>query len=643
MMLDQLFMQVVDMSKMASVVIVMVIIARMQLGRFPKRLSYVLWSVVLFRLLCPVSFESTVSIVPNMTPTSYHYSLENEELSLQEAGIASAQTIQDMFTENADNVQVEDVDVTVDSNGTNADENESAVVLSWQDMLIFWGKYVWLIGVCVLLIYNSISYVRMRKRTATAIPLKENIYVLEANVSPFVIGIISPKIFIPSSLSETEQEYIILHEQTHIKRLDHIIKVLASIALCIHWFNPLVWLAFVLSGKDMEMSCDEAVIRKLGPEIKADYAKSLLSFSMRHGVKQAALLGFGESDTKQRIKNLAAKKVRQKKAIVVVGIGVVILLVCLIANPNATTPNEAETEQEQALHVTMDIKEHYITKTGDPSNLYYIDENKVLWGCGRNNAGQLALGTQDYDFHDEMVKIAENVIHVDFSQRDFMIYLTADNKLYGVGSTVGGVMQQHEEFDWDRYINHEHYYVSEPVLLMENVAYARCGQDDVACMTTDGEVWIWGTIGKKGGYNSSDVYFVMEPTKVLEDAVLITGGWFNHAALLEDGTVWTWGYNFTGNCGVEGEPVVTNPTKVAEDVVMVWTGALEYNTDVETIADFEGEYPRFLENTIIKKSDGSYWICGADVGTEEKVIPFYYEVSNYTRVCTHEFYPYEWE
>lgn len=631
-MLDQLFMYVVDMSKMASVVIVMVIIARMLLRRFPKSLSYVLWSVVLFRLLCPVSFESRISIVPNMIPIAYHYLLENEEVSLQEAQSASMQIIQDTFSENINNAQMKENDI-----GT--EEKLSKVTFSWQEMFVFWGKYVWIIGMCTLLIYNSISYMKMCKRTATAIRLKENIYVLDENVSPFVMGFVSPKIYIPNSLSEIEQEYIILHERIHIKRMDYIIKLLASIAFSIHWFNPLVWSAFILSGKDMEMSCDEAVIRKLGQDIKADYANSLLSFSMRHHMKRGTLLGFGESDTKQRIRNLADTKIKKKKVIGVAGVGVAILLICLGSNPNAAAFNESEMAQENLLHVTMDIKEHYTTKTGDPANLYYIDENNVLWGCGRNNAGQLGLGTQDYEFHDEKVQIAENVVHVDYSQRDFVIYLTTDNKLYGIGNAGCGALQQYEQFDWDKYINYEHYYISEPVLLMENIAYARCGQDDVACMTTDGEVWIWGTICKNGGYNSNEVYFNAKPVKVLENAVLITGGWFNHAALLEDGTVWTWGYNFAGNCGVEGKAVVTEPTKVADDVVMVWTGSVDYNVDVDDISDFEGEYPRQIENTIIKKSDDSYWICGANVGSEEKLIPFYFETTNYRMICTYEFHP----
>ena len=287
--------------------------------------------------------------------------------------------------------------------------------------------------------------------------------------------------------------------------------------------------------------------------------------------------------------------------------------------------------------VTVDLEEYYITNTGDPSNLYYIDENHVLWGCGRNNYGQLGNGTQDYEFYDEFIKIAENVIHVDFSQTGFTIYLTADHKLYGMGNAGCGALQQYKEMDDLHYTNGEQYTLNTPCLLMENVAYARCGRSDVACLTEDGQVWVWGTIG----YDADKYYFEPIPTKVLDNAMFITGGFYNHAALLEDGSVWTWGFNFSGNCGVNGKSIVASPEKVAEDVSMIWTDRVTYNIDCIDISEFDGIYERGLENTIIQKRDGTYFICGANVGSEEKVLPYYYEVINYPMICTSEFLPYD--
>lgn len=136
---------------------------------------------------------------------------------------------------------------------------------------------------------------------------------------------------------------------------------------------------------------------------------------------------------------------------------------------------------------------------------------------------------------------------------------------------------------------------STPKLLMEDVRYAVCGRADVAAIKNDRTVWTWETIYINGGYMSSDVYYVKEPKQILEDVAVVTGGWFNHAALLYDGTVWTWGYNSAGNCGVEGEEVISEPVQVAEDVQMVWTGRLNPDDEFQ------------FNNTIIQKRDGSYW------------------------------------
>ena len=633
-MLDKIFMQVLDMSKMASIAILIVIIARLFLKKFPKFISYALWFVVLFRLLCPVSVESAISLMPEMTPTSYHYRLADEKISVLGAGEAAYNAIGDAFS---GGLRMQNIKTTeLDENG-----NIKYVTSNWYEVWILFGQYVWILGIVALLFYSIRSYKKIRKKISTAIPLKENIYIVDEGISPFVMGIFHPKIYLPQGLSEKEQTYIILHEEFHVKRYDYIVKILAFVALCIHWFNPLVWLAFILFSQDMEMSCDEAVIKQLGEEMKADYSESLLTLATGHRTIGGVPLAFGEGSTKGRIKNMALFKNKNIKVVVPVFLVIVILIICMAVNPKTQASNAFNFDEVQMLSVSLDITEHYITNTGDATNLYYVDKNNVLWGAGRNNCGQLGQGTQDFEFHEAMIKIAEDVVHVDYSQKEFVIYLTSDNKLYGFGNAGAGALQQYDDFDWNRYTNPERFFVSEPYLLMENVIYARCGQSDIVCLKEDGSVWIWGTICMNGGYGAEEVYFEPKPVKVLENAILVTGGWFNHAALLRDGTVWTWGYNYTGNCGVKDEPIVTEPTKVADDVVMVWTGTTQYNTAMKDIAEFEGEYPQQLENTIIKKTEGSYWICGADVGDVEREIPFYYEVLDYRRICTHEFHPIE--
>lgn len=294
--------------------------------------------------------------------------------------------------------------------------------------------------------------------------------------------------------------------------------------------------------------------------------------------------------------------------------------------------------EREGLLPAIKIEDFYISNTGDPSNLYYIDENGVLWGCGRNEYGQLGQGMQDYDYHQEMVKIAEDVIHVDYSRHGFTIFLTKDYKLYGMGAAGRGALRQMENFSYEQYDNSSLYFVSTPVLLMEDVKYARCGGDDIVCLKEDASVWTWGTVWYENEHN---FYYEKEPVKILDDVVLVTGGLFHHAALKSNGSVWTWGYNYSGNCGIEGNPVISKPQLAAEGAIMVWTGSMKYNVDCLDISKFGGIYEKQLENTIIQKSDGSYWICGAGVGGKEKILPNYYEVVDYIMICTHEFVPYD--
>lgn len=669
-MLEQIFLKVTDMSWEASIVIVIVCIVRMFLKRFPKYISYMLWIVVIFRLLCPVTLESGISLVPNFEPVFYEYILEKDTVPI--AGTSDGSTVLHTGDE------VENVPETTQVNShvqALQDGNVENVEVSQWELLILFGKYVWISGIAVMLLYCVISTAKIRNKVLMSIHFKENIYIMDKTVSPFVMGILNPKIYLPGCLSEKEQEYIILHEEFHIRRFDHIMKPVAFGALCIHWFNPLVWISFILFCKDMEMRCDEAVIKKMGENIRADYSASLLALSTQHRIIRGIPVDFGEGDTKDRVKNLAAFRKTPKCVLAVLIIGVVILIICLMFNRKhlSTDSNNSDNEtiitenieipdthdELGQINLSLNIKEHYVTKKGDPSNLYVIDENGVLWGSGRNEYGQLGQGIQNHEFYNGKIKIAENVVHVDYSQKGFVIFLTNDHKLYGMGNAGCGALQQYEEFDWTRYSNGEQQAVTTPILLMENVVYACCGRDDIVCMDEDGTVWTWGTICIESGYLSGNVHFIKKPEKILEDAVLITGGWFNHAALLQDRTVWTWGYNSAGNCGVADSVVVSEPTMVAEDVVMVWTdlsvagypqpyadevaeawtGSLKYNTEYENIAEFEDVYPKYLNNTVIQKTDGSYWVCGENVGTEEKVV--HGAEGDYSVICNHEFYPCE--
>ena len=286
-----------------SIVILIILGARLILKRAPKVFSYALWAIVLIRLLIPVSIQSPISVVPN-TPAASGAVINS---ALPEIEFETLRDLEQNYYE-SQNSSSEDVQVYVSRT------MEPIVYLS----------IAWLVGVAVMVLYSGISYLKIRRMVRIAVPLRENIWIADDIKSPFVIGFIKPKIYLPNNLGEQEQEYIILHEQHHIRRFDHLIKALAFLALTIHWFNPLVWIAFVLACKDMEMSCDESVIRKLGESVRADYSASLLTLATGHRIIAGTPLAFGEGDTKGRIKNLAKWK---KPAIWVL---VLTLIICLI-------------------------------------------------------------------------------------------------------------------------------------------------------------------------------------------------------------------------------------------------------------------------------------------------------------------------
>ena len=201
---------------------------------------------------------------------------------------------------------------------------------------------IWLAGMALLLAYSLVSLLRLRRRLVGAVRLRDNIYLADHIPSPFVMGLIRPKIYLPSDLRETERGYILRHEQYHIRRRDHLVKFLSFLALCIHWFNPLVWAAFVLSGKDMEMSCDEAVVKALGEEIRADYSASLLSLATGRRIVAGMPLAFGEGDTGSRIRNLLSWKRPRPWVMAVCAVVCVGLIALCAANPGGTDAADGE-------------------------------------------------------------------------------------------------------------------------------------------------------------------------------------------------------------------------------------------------------------------------------------------------------------
>ena len=345
MLLQTFFSTVLNMSITASIAILVILLARIVLKRTPKIFSYALWAVVLFRLLCPVSLTSGFSLM-GLVPAPTTETGRIEYVSLNEPTTERPAITVDIPASALNQTTDNRVEPSIDE----------VVAADSIDFPVTIVSIVWICGVAAMLVFHLLQLIRLRRKLIGSIPLEDNIYLADYIPTPFVMGLIHPKIYLPSEMPETEQSYIIQHEKHHIRRCDHIIKPLAFVAVCIHWFNPLFWLAFALSSKDMEMSCDEAVMKQMDRDIRADYSSSLLQFSTGKRVIGGTPLAFGEGDTKERIENI----MRYKKPTMIIVVLAVILCVGLTACLSSNPQSDAEKNNLSEMGV---LKEEDVGKT----------------------------------------------------------------------------------------------------------------------------------------------------------------------------------------------------------------------------------------------------------------------------------------
>ena len=307
--MEELFLKVLKMSITSSYVILFVILVRFLLKRFPKIFSYMLWLVVLFRLICPVSFESNISLIPK----SNSIILEN-----------------DFVNESSIKHYVDNIEDTI-QNYNNIEENKSIDTSSLN--IISLVSKLWIVTIIFMISYSIFLMIKLKKNLKSSIHIKDNIYKLSNINTAFVFGIINPKIYIPKGLSEKQEKYILAHEMVHIKRGDYLIKLISYLALIVHCFNPLVWLSFKLMSKDMEMSCDERVIKEMGVSIKKEYSKALLSCANKESSLKGAPIAFGEEDVKGRIKNVLNYKKPKIFITIILSITIIAIMLLFIFNP----------------------------------------------------------------------------------------------------------------------------------------------------------------------------------------------------------------------------------------------------------------------------------------------------------------------
>lgn len=327
--MTEFFLNVVNMSISASWLVCAVLLLRLLLKKAPKWINVLLWGIVAVRLICPFSFESVLSLIP------------------------SSQTIN---PEIALNAPVIDSGVTIIDNVINPIIGEATISLQPEkdvNLFQFIMPYlagVWLVGIAALLIYTLISFLRLKRKIGTAVLLRDNIYQSEAVVSPFVLGVIKPKIYLPFNMNGQDMNHVIAHERAHIRRKDHFWKPLGFLILTLHWFNPMVWLGYILLCRDIELACDEKVVKELNNEQRADYSEALLACSVNRRMIAACPLAFGEVGVKDRIKSVLNYKKPAFWIIVVAIVVSITVAVCFLTNPVNTSIYNSSYETGKCLY-----------------------------------------------------------------------------------------------------------------------------------------------------------------------------------------------------------------------------------------------------------------------------------------------------
>lgn len=327
-MLKNIFVYLLHNSIAVCVVILTVFAVRLFLRSAPKKYSYILWSIVGIYLLCPIRLSSPISIYSLINNVSDTF-LEHHSLSLNAKNFVDKNKTyneKNQKTKDSNKSKFDNVSSTNKNQKTKQNQNNTVGTENIsQSLTVTTTAYIWLCGCIVLLVRNLFLIWRTKQTVLMAIRRKDNIYESECISTPFVLGIVRPKIYIPFNLSEQEREYILKHEQYHIRRKDQIIKICAYILCVIYWFQPLIWFAYFVMVRDMEMSCDEYVLKNSKSDIRAAYSTSLLKLATKTGDFNAGLPAFGESDIRKRVKNIMKFNAKKKWVSVVAAIAVVIV------------------------------------------------------------------------------------------------------------------------------------------------------------------------------------------------------------------------------------------------------------------------------------------------------------------------------
>jgi len=333
--MNGLFLKIINMSISASWLILAVLLLRLVLKRAPRWVNVLLWGIVAVRLIFPFSIESALSLIPSAETIPMDI-----EMAAQPAINSGIPVLNRVVNPMLSSFAPQDISMSANP------------LQIWIPIL----SIAWLTGAAALLLYTVVSYWRLHKKVSEAVILRDNIYQSENMASPFVLGIIKPKIYLPFKIDSQNLEHVIAHEHAHIRRKDHWWKPLGFLLLTIHWFNPLMWFAYMILCRDIELACDEKVIRELDNEQKADYTQALVACSVNRRMIAACPLAFGEVGIKDRVKSVMNYKRPTFWIIVLSVIVCVVVSVCFLTNPAVSV------DEKLAVFIDCEIASHNQTE-----------------------------------------------------------------------------------------------------------------------------------------------------------------------------------------------------------------------------------------------------------------------------------------
>lgn len=418
--MSELFLKIVNMSISASWVVIAVLTLRFCLKKAPKWVNVLLWGIVAARMVFPFSIESVLSLIPSAETISPTVMMEQTP-SVQ-TGVPALNHV---------------INPVISSSFTPAPGASANPLQIWIPVL----TGIWLFGIAALFLYSAVSYWRLHRKVCEAVILRGNIYQSEKVCTPFVLGIIKPKIYLPYHMDSREMDHVIAHEQTHIRRKDHWWKPLGFLLLTIHWFNPLMWLSYILLCRDIELACDEKVIREMGNEQRADYTQALVACSVNRRVIAACPLAFGEGGVKERVKSVMNYK---KPAFWIVLASVIVcavIAVCFLTNPIGFQFDVSANTIVSANHFDMRNADDPVSVEMTPAQISELNSRLAgVKNCKRSDkyAGltpgyQISAQMQDgsyirisgYSLSDNtMVDIEQNGKRYAVSDREFQEYLS---------------------------------------------------------------------------------------------------------------------------------------------------------------------------------------------------------------------------